>query len=125
MRILQVWKGIVLYESIWVRLPRYRSERDCRCRVFVILFYLGKNEIKKDVGRNCEFGAFDVDLVCCVLCLWRTDENIKKMLHDLKRDERCTNVNTKGRVLKYLANISDDSRDVLYRHFVMADSDEM
>ena len=78
MRELQVWKGIVLYESIWVRLPRYRSERDCRCRVFVILFYLGKNEIKKDVGRNCKFDAFDVDLVCCVLCLWRTDENIKK-----------------------------------------------
>ena len=49
----------------------------------------------------------------------------RHLLHDLKRDEICTNVNTKGRVLKYLANISDDSRDVLYRHFVMADSDEM
>ena len=49
----------------------------------------------------------------------------RQLLHGLKRDERCTNVNTKGRVLKYLANISDDSRDVLYRHFVMADSDEM
>ena len=130
MRELQVWKGIVLYESIWVRLPRYRSERDCRCRVFVILFYLGKIEMmrmrSKRTSVEIASSARSMLIWFVVFCVcggqMRTS---KKMLHDLKRDERCTNVNTKGRVLKYLANISDDSRDVLYRHFVMADSDEM